>query len=109
MDGLGEFLSGGDFAKRWFGGKFCGDWGVLRKNYLGERGGGFGGIGQYWILDVLLLFRYPFSGFQILNRNKIGAFVSFVVFFGVIVAVRVNLATGGTKLGDIGTYGKWGF
>ena len=92
-----------------FGENFVGIGGVLWKNYLGEKGGGFGGIGQNWILDVLLLFRYPFSGFQILNRNKNWAIVSFVVFFGVIVAVRVNLATGGTKIGDIGTCGKWGF
>ena len=88
---------------------FVGIGGVLWKNYLGEKGGEFEGIGQYRILNVLLLFRYPFSGFQILNRNKIRVFVSFVVFFGVIVAARVNLATGGTKLGDIGTCGKWGF
>ena len=65
---------------------FVGIGGVLWKNHLGERGSGFGGIGQYWILDVLLLFRYPFSGSHVLNRNKNWEFVLFVAFLGVIVA-----------------------
>ncbi|MBQ9666980.1 MAG: hypothetical protein IJV33_10990 [Bacteroidaceae bacterium] len=87
MDGLGGFFWEWILLKVGFGENFVGIGGVLWKNYLGEKGGEFEGIGQYRILNVLLLFRYPFSGFQILNRNKIEAFVSFVVFFGVIVAV----------------------
>ena len=91
------------------GRKFFGDWVCFVENLSWGERVGLGGIGQNWLLDVLLLVCYPFWGFQILNRNKNWVFVLFVIFLGVIVAVRENLADDGTKLREIRTWRKWGF
>ena len=63
INGSSEYLLGGLFLQKGgFGENFVGIGVVFWKNYLWEKGGGFGGIGQNWLFECFVAISLPIFG-----------------------------------------------